>query len=151
MTNEFECFDVRPLHCNFCFFLQQKKATRNNCAFLLISCLKIYNSKFSHALFFWYKYTHRNYCFRHRQHSYAACNAALAASTIIYIYIYDIRYWIKSHLIDLIYKGITTRLLSSISFAATGVSYLKEIKNKEVNNKNEKACIIIKCAFTDRG
>ena len=24
ITNEFECFDVRPLHCNSCFFLQQK-------------------------------------------------------------------------------------------------------------------------------
>ena len=24
ITNEFECFGVRPLHCNFYFFLQQK-------------------------------------------------------------------------------------------------------------------------------
>ena len=26
---------------------------------------------------------HRNYCFRHKRHSYAACDAALAASMII--------------------------------------------------------------------
>ena len=40
----------------------------------------IYNSKFSHALLFWYKCMHRNYCFRCKRHSYAACDAALAAS-----------------------------------------------------------------------
>ena len=48
-----------------------KKTTRVvTVLFLLISCLKIYNNKFSHALLFWYKYLHRNYCFRRKQHSH---------------------------------------------------------------------------------
>ena len=77
-TSEFECFDVRPLPCNFFSFFKQK--TRSTALILLISCLKIYHNKFSHALLFWYKYMHRNCCFRLKQHSYAACDAALAAS-----------------------------------------------------------------------
>ena len=51
---------------------------------LVISCLKIHNNKFSHTLLFWYKYMHRNYCFRHKRHSYAACDAVLAVSLIIF-------------------------------------------------------------------
>ena len=46
-----------------------------------ISCLKIYNNKFPHVLFF-ELYMHRNYCFSRKQHSYAACDAALAAKMI---------------------------------------------------------------------
>ena len=80
ITNEFECFDVRPLHCNFCFFLQQKSSKSCTELFLLISCLKIFIYKFSNALLFWYKYVHRSFCFRLMQHSYAACDAALAAT-----------------------------------------------------------------------
>ena len=79
ITNEFECFDVRPLHCNSCFFLQQKNNKSCTALFLLISYLKyMYNNKFSLALLFWYKFMHRNYCFRRKQHSYAACDAALS-------------------------------------------------------------------------
>ena len=82
ITNEFECFDVRPLLCNFCFFLQQKNNKSCTALFLLISCLKMYNKKISHALLFWYKYMYRNYCFRRKQHSFAACDAAPAASIL---------------------------------------------------------------------
>ena len=48
--------------------------------FLLISCLKIYNNKFSH---YFELYMHHNYYFRRKQHSYAACDAAFAASIYI--------------------------------------------------------------------
>ena len=80
IRNEFECFDVKPLRCNFCFFLHQKNNKSCNALFLLMSCLKLYNNKFSHALLFWYKYMHRNYCFRRKQHFYGTCDTALAAS-----------------------------------------------------------------------
>ena len=51
ITNEFECFDVRPpLHCNFCFFLQQKSNKSCTELFLLISCLKIFNYKFNYKV-----------------------------------------------------------------------------------------------------
>ena len=86
ITNEFQYFDVRPLHCNFGFFLQQKQQELY-CAFsTLTSCLKIYNNKFSRALLFWIKHMHRNYCFWRMQHSYAACDAALTASVYINVY-----------------------------------------------------------------
>ena len=60
--------------------------------FLLISCLKIYNNKFSHALLFWIIHVHHNYYFRRKQHSYAACDAALAASIYILMYFYVIKW-----------------------------------------------------------
>ena len=64
ITNEFECFDVRPLYCNFASFYN-KKQQELYCAFSTNIMLKnIYNNKFSHALLFWYKYMYRNYCFR---------------------------------------------------------------------------------------
>ena len=47
------------------------------------------NDKFSHALIFWYKWMHRNYCLRRKRHYYAARDAALAAS------IYRISYTVK--------------------------------------------------------
>ena len=83
ITNEFRCFDVRTPYCNLCFFLQQKNNKSYTALFLLISCLNKYNNKFSHALLFWFKYIHCNYGFRRRQHSYAACDGALAASKFI--------------------------------------------------------------------
>ena len=52
ITNEFECFDVRPLHCNFSSFYNKKQQE------LYYACstnimLKIYIiTKFSHALLF---------------------------------------------------------------------------------------------------
>ena len=54
ITNEFECFDVRPLHCNFLLFTTKKNNKSCTALFLLISCLKTYSNKFSHALLFWY-------------------------------------------------------------------------------------------------
>ena len=60
------------------FVLQRQKNWRQTVK--TISCLKIYNNKFSHALLFWSKCMHRNYCFRCKQHSYAACDAPLSAS-----------------------------------------------------------------------
>ena len=33
IKNEFKCCDVKPLHCNFCFFLQQQKQQELYCAF----------------------------------------------------------------------------------------------------------------------
>ena len=55
ITNEFECFDVRPLYCNFASFYN-KKQQELYCAFSTNIMLKnIYNNKFSHALLFWYK------------------------------------------------------------------------------------------------
>ena len=49
ITNGFKCFDVRPLHCNFSSFYNKNNKSCT-ALFLLISCLKIYNNKFSHAL-----------------------------------------------------------------------------------------------------
>ena len=82
ITNEFKCFDVRPQHCNFSSFYN-KNSKSCTVLFLLISCLK-YIITNSHMLYYFDINTCIVYCFRRKQHSYAACDAALAAS-IIYI------------------------------------------------------------------
>ena len=46
-------------------------------------------------LYYFELYMHHNYCFRRKQHSYAACDAALAASIIIYTVRIDVEYYIR--------------------------------------------------------
>ena len=41
-------------------------------------------------LYYFELYMHHNYYFRRKQHSYAACDAALAASIYIYISVYKL-------------------------------------------------------------
>ena len=51
--------------------------------FFLISCLKTYHDKFSHALLFRIIHVHQNYCLRRMQHS----NAVRMQLVVIYWYI----------------------------------------------------------------